>query len=366
MGLVKRSIRTAIVLKKDTVQENDGREDSSKAPSRWRAIQTRALSKRALTLATGLLFLSRLMDCILHHRKNGRGSLTFNRFHPKPLVVQSQTTINVTRLTSEADPPHLITERTNKHWISHEVWGYHSIEKVPESCVAEAEWMNDTHPSCNLFHEIDMRDFFFNKKRKAVKVNGRRHRRKLAYIGGGGFRNAFMFHEHDGKRRVLKTLLYDEDQDFGPRNVERMRSDAIISEQLSASPYIADIYGYCAQSSLVDYSDEDDMLYLFSQEEKPTKDELFQIAHDVAQSVADAHHFNKEGRATIVHMDIKPNQWIYLDGMYKLNDFNLARFLSWDPVKKKNCHYASGYSEGRVSRCRVLFNLASPEFNKNI
>jgi serine/threonine protein kinase len=188
-----------------------------------------------------------------------------------------------------------------------------------------------------------MTDFFFNEQRKSVVIHGKKRRKKFRFIGEGGFRAAFMITEYDGTRRVLKTLIYDDDRDFNPLNFERMRRDAVISEQLTASPYIADIYGYCAQSALVDYSNNRDLDYIFEQKTKPTKDELFQIAHDVAQSIADAHHFNDEGRATIVHMDIKPDQWILLDGRYKLNDFNLARFLTWDPEKQQNCNVASGY-----------------------
>ena len=220
--------------------------------------------------------------------------------------------------------------------------------KITEKCEAE-EWVHDLHPSCLQFHSIDMTDFFLNDKRTSVGVNGKEDREKFRFIAEGGFRAAFMITEFDGTRRVLKTLRYANNRDFDHRNLDRMRRDAVVSEQLTASPYIADIYGYCAQSALVDYSNGQDLDYIFDQKINPTKDELFQIAHDVAQSVADAHHFNKEGRATIVHMDIKPDQWILLDGRYKLNDFNLARFLTWDPVKQQNCDVASGYSGGRVS-----------------
>jgi len=302
-----------------------------------------------MALGMVIFILMRLKDCCV--QQNGDTIVLASPFEPRPLMVQSppHTLANVTRLTIQKDPPHFIKDRRNHGWLDHGVLRHVSVEKVPDGCVGEA-WAKDHHPSCNLFHDIDMKDFFFNDKRSLVNINGHRHRQKIKYIGGGGFRSAFLFHEYNGTRRVLKTLLYREDRDFTPRMVDRMRRDAVASEQLTASPYIVDIYGYCAQSALVDYSNNDDMLRLFKHKQKPTKDELFQIAHDVAQSVADAHHFNHQGRATIAHMDIKPNQWIQLNGKYMLNDFNLARFLTWDTVEKKNCHFTSGYSEGRVSR----------------
>jgi serine/threonine protein kinase len=203
-----------------------------------------------------------------------------------------------------------------------------------------------------------MNEFFFNPQRTTARIsNGHHHRQKFRLIGKGGFRSAFLFHEFDGTRRVLKTLLYRNDRSFTPRTMDRMRRDAVASEQLTSSKCIVDIYNYCGMSALVDYSDSDDMLSLFNKKKKPEKDELFQIAHDVAQSVADAHHFNEEGRATIVHMDIKPNQWIKFDGRYLLNDFNVAKFLSWNPKTKQNCKLASGYSEGRVSTIHRMLIL---------
>ena len=121
-----------------------------------------------------------------------------------------------------------------------------------------------------------------------------------------------------------------------------------------ASPYVASIYGYCANSALVDYSTEPDLYSIFDVENPPTKDELFKIAHDTASAVADVHHFNSDGRATILHLDVQPSHWIHLDGMYKLNDFNLAKFLSWDTKQNQYCGNATGYSRGRVRPVRRL------------
>jgi hypothetical protein len=170
-----------------------------------------------------------------------------------------------------------------------------------------------------------------------------------------------MVSEYDGTKRALKTLRYAENQSFDERNFERHRVDAVAMEQLTASPYVADVYGYCANSALVDYSSHADLYSIFKRGNNPTKDERFNIALDTASTVADMHHFNWDGRATMVHMDIKPAQWILIDGMYKLNDFNLCKFLSWNPERKQYCGSSYGYSGGEVSLAQADF--ASSNFS---
>lgn len=51
----------------------------------------------------------------------------------------------------------------------------------------------------------------------------------------------------------------------------------------------------------------------------------------------DFHSIDEEGRATIVHNDIKPNQFISINGVYKLNDFNKSMFLKYDKDTGISC-----------------------------
>ena len=57
---------------------------------------------------------------------------------------------------------------------------------------------------------------------------------------------------------------------------------------------------------------------------------------------------DSQGRATIAHMDIKANQFILINGTYKINDFNMCEFLKWDPEAEEYCEFIGGYV-GRVS-----------------
>jgi hypothetical protein len=74
----------------------------------------------------------------------------------------------------------------------------------------------------------------------------------------------------------------------------------------------------------------------------------------VAASIADMHNIDKEGQASMAHTDITPAQFVWYDGMYRLNDFNRARFLGWSRERNEPCGYHVGSNPGKV--CRALEN----------
>ena len=63
--------------------------------------------------------------------------------------------------------------------------------------------------------------------------------------------------------------------------------------------------------------------------------------------MADTHNVDKEGKATIAHTDIGPDQFIMIDGRYKLNDFNRARFLLEYRHNHTICPYYVGKNPGK-------------------
>lgn len=63
--------------------------------------------------------------------------------------------------------------------------------------------------------------------------------------------------------------------------------------------------------------------------------------------MADAHTFDFKDRATIAHTDIAAGQWIMIKGMYKLNDFNRARFILRNKRTGENCPYFVGKNPGK-------------------
>ena len=321
---------------------------SSKAPRKWNFVQTFLRLHPIQALVTVLLCMNILIfKTLVFHWNSGAARI---KGGPHPLTVMVQDDNHVISLALQAKPIHYITERRNRYWLNH----YESDSddsddnKRPtwpkKNCEALGEWMTSDACNCNTFHEISMNDF------TGIDHNTNKKYPKFGYIRDGGFRIAWMTAEYNGTLRVLKTLKYMHKHDFDLDNYERHRRDAVAMEQLTASPYIADIYGHCAQSALVDYSEEASLYHIFDYDEAyPSYEELFQIAYDAVAAVADTHYFNADDRATIAHMDIKPNQFIYLDDRYQLNDYNLAKFLSWNPEKNQYCGHTSGYSAGRVS-----------------
>lgn len=277
--------------------------------------------------------------------------------HQYPIMVQSLHLHHAQTLVLSQEPPHFVKDRINRYWLDHGVESWRRPSSVPEGCTILNEKHEDHYPACNNIHGIDMTDFWLFPDRHVVTLEGFTRQSKVRHIGEGGFRNAFYISEYDGTRRVLKTMVWRDDRPFDISTLERNRKDAVISTQLTSSPLVANIYGYCAMAAFADYSDDWDLYYLFDDDDIPSRDELFDLAVDVAQSVADAHLPDKNGRPTVVHMDLKPDQWIKLNGRYVLNDFNLAKFIAYNEEKQEYCNQASGYSDGRVSLCVACFVL---------
>ena len=82
--------------------------------------------------------------------------------------------------------------------------------------------------------------------------------------------------------------------------------------------------------------------------------------------LASVHNIDVEGRPSVAHTDITPGQFIRVNGIYKLNDFNRARFLRYSKSNHSVCpfqvaknggknrapeEYAYGQETEKVSRC---------------
>lgn len=112
--------------------------------------------------------------------------------------------------------------------------------------------------------------------------------------------------------------------------------DTIAMERLSFSPLVLDMYGNCGNSQLTEYAPG---LNLYSQI-KHAKDvgrdtmssiSRLKIGYHVASAVADVHSFERDDNMpSLAHNDLCCDQYLLVNGVYKLNDFHLSSAIYKD------------------------------------
>ncbi len=205
----------------------------------------------------------------------------------------------------------------------------------------------------------------------------------IAFLGQGWFRAAWRMdveglEEYDDEEDayyqkesvVLKTLRYE--RDFLEEYYELHRRDALAMERLTASPYVLDVYGYCGQSAINELANfgiegmsslEKVARGFRGLDIEPVSKIKLQLAAMVAQGVSHLHSIdypdfvypdssgsgNKPraiSNATLVHYDLNPrNIAIVKRGKPKLNDFNVAEFLMWNPKTNTKCGFEGRFKE---------------------
>jgi serine/threonine protein kinase len=119
-------------------------------------------------------------------------------------------------------------------------------------------------------------------------------------------------------------------------------------ERLTSSKHVVNVYGYCSTSAFFEFSDGGDIYQeLWSTTGNITSLRKLQIATQAAMGLADAHTVDFDDRPTIAHTDVAGGQYILIDGVYKLNDFNRARFLLRNKTTGENCPYVVGKNPGK-------------------
>jgi hypothetical protein len=190
-------------------------------------------------------------------------------------------------------------------------------------CPFIADWQTNTgaYPTCNLLHEFDGLQMGYHP--------GPMYR--IEHLANGGNKDVWGVLLEDDTTSpdfVLKTTRYN--IDFVDRHLDKDRIDALIMGQATASPYVMNMYAYCAFSNLVERSSMSLSDWIRTKQETAKPLELLQLAYQAAQGLADMHLFHKNGLPTVAHGDIKTSQFLYAPttGVYKVNDFNNGRLLT--------------------------------------
>ncbi|KAL7535006.1 hypothetical protein ACHAWF_005024 [Thalassiosira exigua] len=237
-----------------------------------------------------------------------------------------------------------------------------------ERCVPvrkNAEWSKTAFQICNPLHEFDF--------------SGSVGRGKTGILGSGYWRDVWPVTDLEPTRHqkvVLKTIRYE--HDYTERNYQRHVRDAIVSERLTPSPHVTNTYAFCGHSgyfefatggSLNDRLEKNYMAKMESRQERPSDDDSkgdildqnakLNLALQVSLGLADFHDAyamrDKDGKITsafFVHADITTDQFVLVDGVYKLNDFNRCRFMRQyrnsadDGGDRKPCGFKIGNNPG--------------------
>jgi hypothetical protein len=257
-----------------------------------------------------------------------------------------------------------------------------TLQDMGEDCIAQYDWQEKSFPTCNHLMEIDMTNLIplvsdnddnnNNNNNNKNEIFSAHSFSKLLAAGYWrdvwSVKNYSLFSQHndnndddknnDVETFVLKSMRYT--HDYVPRNYDRHRRDAVAMERLTSSVFVMEIYAACGNSGLFEFADggslEDSIYYNNHQHHrkdnfKPwSSKERLVVAYQAISGIADVHNFAKEGVPSIAHTDIHSAQFVYVEetGLYKLNDFNRARFLPINEKTNEICKYEVGNNPGAV------------------
>ena len=258
-------------------------------------------------------------------------------------------------------------------------------ENQEDECVPMGKWQTSKPINCNALHEIDLLTSIIHAEKKKGKsktppklrspadtttsssLPHYHHHKPLQHpdwndsqlqlLGQGWFRAAWKLDRQPPDREdpqedetlILKMLRPE--RDFTEEFYELHRRDAVAMEQLTHSKFVLNIYGYCGQSALNEYANfripELSSLEKFDRQLRGKKSPQLnhmklKLAVSVASGLADAHELPADiagdNRASMVHYDLNPRNVAIVKGaMPKLNDFNTARFLKYNPKTNETC-----------------------------
>lgn len=223
-------------------------------------------------------------------------------------------------------------------------------QDASDRCLPMADWQTQSFVNCNSLHEIDMH-------RGITHVNN--GTAQLAFLGQGWFRSTWQVGSDTEEPVVLKTLRLE--REFLEEYYELHRRDAVAMERLTHSPFVMNVFGYCGQSALNELANFKYVTSLEALDRRlrgkgmDTAVLLLQLrlATSIAVGVSHVHEVEVKNSnsglsfpAGMVHYDLNPrNIAITRGGKPRLNDFNIAEFLKYDPTTNETCGFRSRLHE---------------------
>ena len=227
---------------------------------------------------------------------------------------------------------------TDGHFIDPRSWYTPNAQDLVwhnDRCEVQYPWQLESFPTCNNLHELDLST--------------------MKFINNGYFRSAFEMGEVSNgnlMKFVYKTLSFKWDiteEKIGTKRMDSVmngqRLDALVMERGSSSEFIPNLHGYCSSGLIMDFMSEGTMWDYVkaariakkrgdSSVILSTLDKL-RVAIHIATGVQDVHETGDVKQIpAFFHNDLKWHQFLFQDGIFKLNDFNTAQPITF--AKKKN------------------------------
>jgi len=189
-----------------------------------------------------------------------------------------------------------------------------------KECIAMGSWQESSFPNCNQIYELGLLHKLFTDQ--------------FQYVASGGWNDVFQVLDTLlgldpslamkilSPKRGIKEGLADK---YKIRNYERVRQDAIILERLSSSKHVMGIVGYCGAVIISPFADggtlDEKIIKLLR--EKASMGKL-KLMVDAAKGLAD---IQSDAIPSIVHGDLTSKQYMFVNGVLQLGDFNQAILL---------------------------------------
>lgn len=233
-------------------------------------------------------------------------------------------------------------------------FGIPGTYRAPETkCKPVHKWPKRIYPNCAVVHEVD----FFGGLLKSL-AKDTHYPTQVKRMGAGGTRDTWKADvmEPDGPRSLAFKTLRTIKEYFWTRT-DHQRIDAAVSERISASPHVIDIYAYCGTATINEFGSQGTLRsYVLDHDDTLTPLQRLELARDIAFGTAAVHE------ADMVSHDVKlVNFMVSDDGKAKASDFNNAHFLSMN--RNKTCPYRfSKPCEDNNLKIEVSFFVALRSF----
>lgn len=210
-------------------------------------------------------------------------------------------------------------------------------DKKEKGCEPLREWQETSFATCNKIHEVDFHT-------------------QATYLARGCLNAVFKMTDVDGSTHIVKILRYK--RDYTDRNFDRVRRDSLVMERATRSKYVIDMYSFCGFSQIIEFGKDGGLDYWMEDGyEDLSQDQKLQIATQISQSLTDVHNLDGDGIPSMTHGDIAAKQYILIDGIFKLNDFNRGRLIQWNSKRKEACPYTIRANDGKVGcQCSSVFD----------